>query len=500
MERGFLTGLSIKIWNPPEPLEIIIGSQASDVIGKPIYFAFFDEISFVKNQDIDKQKSIAINMIDTAIGGMKTRFILNGKNPTLLVLASSKRSEKSFLEQHMKEKVEAEKENVLIIDEAIWDVKPKGTYSEETFKVAVGNKFKISQIIPKEDTEEEWKLKGYSKIIYPPIDFKSDFILDIDRALCDFAGISSSEINKYISGEAWGCCLSNEYKNPFQKEILEIGNGFDDKVEYSDFFDINLIRKDLRNKPLFVHMDMSISGDMTGIGGVWIKGKKLGKNNEPSKDLFYTVAFAVSIKAPKGHQISFEKNRNFIRWLRRQGFNVRGVSTDSFQSYDTGQALANEKFNYQQISVDRVDSNHICVPYQYFKTTIYEQRLECFEDKTLTEEIIDLERNINTGKVDHPEGGRKDISDAICGSIYNASQHAEEFAFDYGESIESTIKVSSTSTNESIKKQIQVEFENELKSLLDPLSKPKQEIIQPKQEEKAKFNSIQTDKKDNSNV
>ena len=36
-------------------------------------------------------------MIDTAIGGMKTRFIVNGKNPTLLILASSKRSEKSFL-------------------------------------------------------------------------------------------------------------------------------------------------------------------------------------------------------------------------------------------------------------------------------------------------------------------------------------------------------------------------------------------------------------------
>ena len=41
--------------------------------------AFFDEISFIRNQDIDKQKEKAKNMIDTAVGGMMTRFVFNGK-------------------------------------------------------------------------------------------------------------------------------------------------------------------------------------------------------------------------------------------------------------------------------------------------------------------------------------------------------------------------------------------------------------------------------------
>jgi len=31
----------------------------------------------------------------------------------------------------------------------------------------------------------------------------------------------------------------------------------------------------MKKKPLFIHLDMSISGDKTGIAGVWIKGKKL---------------------------------------------------------------------------------------------------------------------------------------------------------------------------------------------------------------------------------
>mgnify|MGYP006935594051 FL=1 len=29
------------------------------------------------------------------------------------------------------------------------------------------------------------------------------------------------------------------------------------------------------SKPLFIHLDMSISGDMTGIAGTWIIGKKV---------------------------------------------------------------------------------------------------------------------------------------------------------------------------------------------------------------------------------
>lgn len=62
-------------------------------------------------------------------------------------------------------------------------------------------------------------------------------------------------------------------------------------------------------------------------------------------------------------------------------------------------------YPYHVLSVDRVDSSKICIPYQYFKSTIYEKRLELFEDDLLFREITDLERNIETGKVDHPDGG-----------------------------------------------------------------------------------------------
>lgn len=472
MEKGTMSGKKDLVWNPPSYINIIIGSQPRHVIGQATLANFFDEISFIPTQDIEKQKARAIDMVDTAVGGMKTRFTRNGKNPGIVILASSKRSEKSFLEEHMKRKAVSEGDNTIIVDEAVWNIKPKGTYSDKKFYVAVGNRFLTSEVIPDNVTDlDSYRNKGY-RLIQVPIDLRPDFIDDIDRALCDFAGISSSQLSTYISGVRFSECKTTDYQNPFVKDIVEVGNAPDDKTQYWDFFDLSKVPLELKYKPLYVHLDMSISGDKTGIAGTWIRGKKPSGPNEPSsKDLFYQLAFNVSIKAPKGYQVSFEKNRQFIRWLRDNGFRVKVISCDTFQSYDLLQQLKAEKFNTEIVSVDRVNSEHVCVPYQHFKNVIYENRIKIYDKcDLLTEEITALERNNNTGKVDHPENGSKDSADAVCGSVYTASQHVEEYAFEYGDDIENITQVSG-STEQQNKEQITVDFEEELKNAFSTLRK-----------------------------
>lgn len=471
MSRGKMTRKNNRdYWVPPEPISIVIGSQSDDLIGLPVIFSMFDEISFIRNQDIDKQKAKAIDMIDTAIGGMKTRFIHRGKDFSLLALASSKRSEKSFLEEHIKTKLESEKDNVLIVDRAVWEVKPKGTYSDKTFNVAVGNKYLTSQVIPDSEADlEPWRARGY-KIIEVPDNFKAKFLEDIDRALCDYAGISSTELSKYISGQAVSDIINQNRKNPFSNDVLTVGNALDDKAQYYNFFDLNLVPKELMRKPLFVHLDMSISGDMTGIAGVWIVGKKPTTDGKSSKDLKFQLAFSVSIQAPKGRQISFEKNRNFIRWLKQVGFNIREITADTFQSYDLLQQLSAEGFKCSILSVDRVDSDHICKPYQYLKSTVYEQRIEIYNSRRLIDEFVDVERNINTGKIDHTPNFHKDVLDAVCGATFTASKYAEEYAYDYGESLDTFEQINTSNGADSQRAQITLDFEEELKKL-DPMWK-----------------------------
>jgi hypothetical protein len=418
---------------------------------------FFDEISFQPNQDVERQKQKAMELVSSATARMQSRFMRNNVNPTILVMASSKRTEQSFMETWIENKKKNESKTTIIIDEPQWVIR-EDKKSERTFKVAVGNKFLASEVLPPDATEEianAYRDKGF-RVIDVPIGYYENFLDNVDIALTDIAGISTTSLTSYISGERISH-VKFEGTNPFTKDIITVGNAIDDESQYSDFFDLSLVSPEMKSKPLFIHLDMSLTGDKTGIGGVWIKGKKLPKEGQPeTNDLIFQVAFVVSVKAPKGYQVSFEKTRNFIFWLKQQGFSIKGITMDTYQSAEMLQSLKSKGFNADILSVDRVDksvgSAPVCKPYQYLRSAIYEQRILIPKNRTslLTEELIGLKRDNNSGKIDHtPDGiNTKDSADAICGATWTASLHAEEYAYNYGESLDITTELSQLLTLE----------------------------------------------------
>ena len=386
----------------------------------------------------------------------------------MLCVASSKRSEQSFMEEYIKTLQESEGHSTLVVDKPVWEVKPKGTYSDKYFNVGVGSKHLESVIIPDNSDIQFYKDKGY-RIVKVPIDFKSKALEDLERTLCDYAGISSASSNKFISASRVLEVVNEDWQNPLP-DIIETGNGSDDVDQYYNYFNLQAVPKELMSKPLFIHLDMSISGDMTGIAGTWITGKKVSVDeSQQAKDLSFRLAFSTSIKAPKGRQISFEKNRNFIRWLKNTGFKIKKITYDTFQSYDTGQQLLAEGFDCEILSVDRVDQDHICKPYQYLKSCVYEKRFFMYKSERLFDEFVQIERNINTGKVDHPQNGHKDVLDAVCGSVFTASKYAEQYAFDYGEMLDTITEVSKSTSQEYQIKEMNKQFEEQLSNQLNPL-------------------------------
>lgn len=466
-------------WQPEKGIELIYGSQPRHIIGRAVFSSFEDEISFIQNQDITKQKEKAKALISSIEARMTSRFMKGEKLPTLHLIASSKRTDQSFLETYIDNKRKNNSKTTLIIDEPQWVIRTDKD-SPNKFYVAVGNKFLNSELVPLDATEADLQIyrnRGFS-LIHVPMGYYENFVDDIDVALTDIAGISTSNSQRYISGVRWTEIKNDTRQNPFTKEVLEIGNGPEDTAQYYDYFDMSRVTKEYKRFPLYIHYDMSISGDKTGIAGTWIVRKTVTKDgNLPSRDLFFALAFSVSIKAPKGRQISFEKNRQFAYWLKEQGFNIKGISSDTFQSYDTLQALKSKGFNCDVVSVDRL-TDKVCLPYQYFRSTIYEKRLDVYPTKLLTEEVVGLVRDGN-GKIDHTSAGggidSKDQVDACCGSIWNASQHAEEFAFEFGESLADSIDVNLD--GESLtEKQITVDFEEELNKMFDPLGNRSQRL------------------------
>ena len=469
MNHGTVSGNVNVEWNPPKGIELIAGSLPRHILGRAVYCAFLDEISFQPNQDVEKQKEKAKELVSAASTRMQSRFMKGDKNPTILIIASSKRTQQSFMETFIHKRKEMESKTTLVVDEPQWVIR-NDKDSNIKFKIAVGNKFLQSEVIPLNATPQdlqEYRNRGFN-LLDVPIGYYEQFVEDIDKSLQDIAGISTTSSSRYISGVRLKEVKNPQLKNPFERDIIEVGNAENDTAQYYNFFNMENVPQNMKEKPLYVHLDMSISGDKTGIAGVWIKGSKPHVEGEPeSRDGLFQLAFSVSVKAPKGYQVSFEKNRQFIYWLKEQGFNLKGVSADTFQSYDLLQALQARNIPTEIISVDRL-TDRVCLPYQFFKNVIYEKRIGMYDSTLLTEEIIGLERNNNTGKVDHtPLGGginSKDQSDAVCGALWNASKHVEEFNFEFGETLDTIVDVSTSGlSSQAQKQQVILDFEEELK-------------------------------------
>lgn len=478
MSHGYMSGSENLIFHPEKHIEVITASSNNQVIGRCLFANFTDEVNFGLTNDVEKLKRKQKQLISQIDARMASRFQREKVGytylPTLNIIASSKNSEQSFLEDYIETKRRNNSSTTLIVDEPQWVVDSRKD-SPVKFQVAIGNKFLANELLPLDCPKSlvtEYRARGY-QVIDVPIGYREKFEDNLDGSLMDIAGIATQSSTKYISGIRWNEIKTDKYRNPFTQEIIEVGTARDDTAQYSDFFDISRVPGELRNRPLYIHLDMSKSGDKTGIAGIYIMGKRPSQEGvEESKTMFFRVAFNVSIKAPKGYEISFDKNRTFINWLRDRGFRVKGVSSDTFQAAQIHQQLTADGFDVKTISMDRVDKDtRTQLQYAYLKSTIYERRMDVYSDCSfLTEEVLGLER-LSDGSIEHPEQGTqgsKDAIDAVAGALWNASQHSEEYAYDYGENLDMLVDINQddATAGEQARIQVTASYEDELRQAL----------------------------------
>lgn len=442
-------------WQPEKHIELIFGSSNRHIVGRALFFNMTDEVNFGIGNNVEKQKAKQKKMISQIDARMRSRFLRGKYLPTLNVIISSKDTQQAFLQSYINTKRQNESTTTLIIDQAQWIVDPrKGTPQDPgAFYVAVGNKFLAHQLLPSSADQalvDSYRQKGYTMVKVPP-GYREVFEDNLQQALMDIVGLSTSSATKYISGVRLNQTKVETYRNPFNKDIITVGNSPDDKAQYKQFFDLAAVNPMDKSRPLFIHLDLSLTGDKSGIAGTWITGKRpTVDGQEASRELDYKLAFSVSIQAPKGFQVSFQKTRQFIRWLREQGFNVKGVSADTYNSANILQSLQADGFNTAVISVDRVDqASRINQPYFLLKTLIYQRHVQIYKKcDLLTDELISLQRK-GDGHIDHtPDGAvnSKDQADAFCGSVYLASKFADQYSYDYGQHIEAALEANSQLT------------------------------------------------------
>lgn len=352
----------------------------------------------------------------------------------MIFLASSKQSEYDFLEKYIQQKKEENERKpknertFYCFDHPQWDVLPLSKYpSGKKFKIAVGNLTLSDKII--EDYEDNPEnidrlISLGHRIIEVPIELYDTAKMGLSKFMMDYAGIASTLSTKFFSYKEYEENISDEIESPFSQEVLKIG--LHDNIRIKDFFNPDKVTYAVYTKKLFIHIDTSLSGDRTGISCVAVMGyKDQDKVNESGsteimKELVYRQVFTIGIEAPRGDQISFQKTREFIFYLKNTlQWNIQKVTTDGFQSADMRQQLVLAGINSDYVSLDRTPNGYLM-----FKQALLEHRIKLitseFQD-LLYEEFLNVERNNMTGKIDHTLEGSKDLLDSLTGSVYSAS-------------------------------------------------------------------------------
>lgn len=397
---------------------VVIGNTCSLIA----HNCMMDETNFAKSgvKDISLAKEHMKHLYDTVNARVSGTFRLKGDVYGKIIAASSKNTDFDFLSDHIETQQNAGNAHLYLVDQPQWVVQPKERFSSERFHFTVGDRYKKGFVIPEENDDEEHRqeyIKQGYEVMEAPAEFRRNFMADYDIALRDIAGRSVAGAMGFITQDAITPNVSQTRYNPFFMDIIQIGTQDNDTIE--QYFHIDVVPKVLKSRITNIHLDLSETGDRTGICGVCVDGSKIVTDFEGRKIEmpFFREVFSTALEAPRGDRISYQKIVNFLFWLRRQGFNIGTVSTDQYQSTFMREILTAEGFKTSKVSVDASEE-----PYIGLRSILYDQRIELLKNELRENELIKLQRVNN--RIDHPTKGSKDAADSLCGAVFTlVSEH-----------------------------------------------------------------------------
>jgi len=418
------------------------GGSDTAAIGMNVFGGVIDEMNFMaRTRDSqfvkfthEQEYDQAERLYTTLIRRMQSRFMQHGRLPGKLIMISSVNYPGDFTDRKMEEAREEIKKHgkttIFVMKLSAWESLPKDRFSGETFLVEVGNELKMSRMIdsmPDAVDEED--------VIEVPIEYKSVFERDLPAALRDIAGVATGSTHPFIPyrhlinqaqlnfGEVMNgrqlfkqesCILSRIVGDPYDPEWEHLID-----LDYVEDFVLN------REQVFAAHIDVGITQDALGIAIGRIIGDKLlpsAKYYDERSQAFievkdmrapiYQIDGLLQVTPPPSGEIDLELARDLILFLRSL-FNLQWVSLDSYQSVMLIQSFRKMRIRSGVLSVD-VDMT----PYAELKQAIKDERLLFPPHIVAARELREIEKNPTKNKIDHPQGGSKDVADAMAGCVY----------------------------------------------------------------------------------
>jgi hypothetical protein len=220
--------------------------------------------------------------------------------------------------------------------------------------------------------------------------------------------------DNYLDSLSRFACMPPDAIDAFFKDKTKV----DDAFRSNNLVDNDTGRFDEHIKPeddkmYFVHVDLARKHDRCAVAmGHVVKweSRQIGVvTTEPAPVIKID---ALRYWIPKKDQpVDFTDVRNYILDLARQGYNIKLVTFDQWESADMRKYLEQAGLKTDKLSV-------AIKHYTDFAVAVAEGRLEGPDVPLLREELLAL-RIMQNGKIDHMRQGYKDLSDATCGAIFN---------------------------------------------------------------------------------
>jgi hypothetical protein len=363
----------------------------------------------------------AERFIHEALNRRKSRFATQEKKTIAIggiYVVSSANHEKDYTSKIKNNIKRLGKEPTqLVFDQRAWDVMPSWKYSKETFPILISTKDYAGKIL----TPEEVATKQYppnARIEHVPITWLNDFTRNFDKAQRDIVGVSSTCTDVFIRKPEAIREAMFKYSEMGFKYFLN-GYNYNTGTEGMP----RVIEENLptdKNAARVISTDLATSGDACGISMSRILGKSIeivideeGKKVSQERPVFI-VEFAISIRSSKGIEVDIDEVVNFIVKLKQYyGLNIVLFSFDKWQSKAARQRINRLGFKTKEFST-RLEPG----AYEMFKSELYASRVILPDNEDLFSELIFLQKDETSGRIDHAPGHNNDISDSMVSSLF----------------------------------------------------------------------------------
>lgn len=392
------------------------GSTVNVLTGTDLIFGCLDEANMpspkiASEHLVEVRSKLYKTMVDRRDATFSKAPALTG----MIWLTSSPMDEGDVIGERIDEVKANDIQNVLILDNIPrWEA--RNEQSDDTFEFFLGSNTQDPCII--EESDIDMSEAPADRIIKVPRNTKylNYFRSKPRLAIQEVAGRRTVAENAFFNSVS-------AFKDVFKKDN-HIFTKDDLRVNVDSFTDIGdyLYNKDYFSKPdkpecyRYLHLDMAERKDRFGIASVYSDlVRYTSDDGEEIKRRKYYIDFCIGISSASGSAVDLLKVLEFVYELKKKGYPIKKVTTDSHQGELARQILRRNGVVTEYQSVEKTKD-----AYYFLKNLILTQTLEGYKNPILVGELAGL-RETNK-RVEKSKSTTDDLSDALAGACFLCSQ------------------------------------------------------------------------------